>query len=109
MRLRTCWAHQSALASNVQSAGWSIDADGDAAAAGDLSDSGGPVLALQWTKDDLEALGLVRLDISPSAAMATVGIDAEPDEATQLQRGDCSRLATHSPSTKWRAPVSACC
>lgn len=43
-------AHQSATASNVQSAGWSIDADGDAAAAGDLSDSGGPVLALQWTK-----------------------------------------------------------
>lgn len=43
-------AHQSATASNVQSAGWSIVADGDAAAASDLSDSGGPVLALQWTK-----------------------------------------------------------
>jgi hypothetical protein len=87
-------AHQSATASNVQSAGWSIDADGDAAAAGDLSESGGPVLALQWTKDDLEALGLVRLDISPSAAMATVGIAAEPDDATQaaawrlLEAGD---------------------
>ncbi len=40
-------AHQSATASNVQSAAWSIDADGDSAAAGDLSDSGGPVLALQ--------------------------------------------------------------
>lgn len=43
-------ARQSALACNAQSAGWSIDADGDAAAAGDLTDSGGPVLALQWTK-----------------------------------------------------------
>src|SRR5207247_658116 len=46
------------------------------------------------TKDDLEALGLVRLDISPSAAMATVGIESEPDEATQaaawrlLEAGD---------------------
>lgn len=40
-----------------------------------LSDSGGPVIALQWTKDDLEQLSLVRLDISPSAAMATVGIE----------------------------------
>jgi DNA polymerase III alpha subunit len=28
-------------------------------------------MALQFSKDDLEALGLVRLDISPSAAMAT--------------------------------------
>jgi hypothetical protein len=43
-------ARQSAVASNVQSAGWFVDADGDAAAAGDLSDSGGPVLALQWTQ-----------------------------------------------------------
>jgi hypothetical protein len=43
-------AHQSPIASNVQSASWSIDSDGDAAAAGDLSDSGGPVLALQWSK-----------------------------------------------------------
>jgi len=33
------------------------------------------VIALQWTKDDLEQLSLVRLDISPSAAMATVGIE----------------------------------
>src|ERR1043166_6890266 len=55
---------------------------------------GGPVLALQWTKGDLEALGLVRLDISPSAAMGTVGIGGEPDEATQaaawrlLEAGD---------------------
>ena len=76
-------AHPSALASNVQSAAESLDRDADAAAAGDFSDSGGPVIALQWTKDDLEALGLVRLDISPSAAMSTVGIEAYVDEATQ--------------------------
>jgi hypothetical protein len=87
-------AHQSALATNVQSAAWPIDADSDAAAAGDLTDSGGPVIALQWTKDDLEALGLVRLDISASAAMATVGIAADPDEPTHaaawrlLEAGD---------------------
>jgi hypothetical protein len=43
-------AHQAAVASNVQSAAWPLDADGDAAASGDLSDSGGPVIALQWTK-----------------------------------------------------------
>jgi hypothetical protein len=48
----------------------------------------------QLNKDDLEALGLVRLDISPSAAMATVGIEAESDESTQaaawrlLEAGD---------------------
>jgi Bacterial DNA polymerase III alpha subunit finger domain len=75
-------AHAPAVASNVQSAAWPIDPDVDAAAGGDLSDSGGPVIALQWSKDDLEQLSLVRLDISPSAAMATVGIEAEPDEAT---------------------------
>ena len=86
-------AHQSAVASNTQSADWSLDAEG-AAAAGDLTESGGPVLALQWTKDDLEALGLVRLDISPSAAMATVGIESRADEPTQaaawrlLEAGD---------------------
>ena len=39
-------------------------------------------------------LRLVRLDISPSAAMATVGIETDPDEATQaaawrlLEAGD---------------------
>jgi Bacterial DNA polymerase III alpha subunit finger domain len=52
------------------------------------------VIALQWTTDDLEALGLARLDISPSAAMATVGTAAEPDESMQaaawclLEAGD---------------------
>jgi hypothetical protein len=87
-------AHQTAVASNIQSAAWPLDSDRDAAAAGDLSDSGGPVIAFQWTKDDLEALGLVRLNISPSAAMATVGIEAESDESTQaaawrlLEAGD---------------------
>jgi DNA polymerase-3 subunit alpha len=37
----------------------------------DLVETGGPVIALQFSKDDLEALGLVRLDISPSAAMSS--------------------------------------
>jgi len=32
--------------------------------------------------DDLEDLGLLRLDISPSAAMATGGIESEPDAST---------------------------
>jgi len=35
------------------------------------AEGGGPVIALAWTKDELEALGLVRLDISPTAAMPT--------------------------------------
>ncbi len=87
-------AHPPARASNLQSPAWPLDRDGDAAAAGDLTDSGGPVIALQWTKDDLEALGLARLDISPSAPMATVGIEADFDAATQaaawrlLEAGD---------------------
>jgi DNA polymerase-3 subunit alpha len=87
-------AHQSALSSNIQSAAWPLDRDGDAAAAGDLSDTGGPVIALQWTRDDLEALGLVRLDICPSAPMATVGLAVDSGEATRaaawrlLEAGD---------------------
>jgi DNA polymerase-3 subunit alpha len=90
-------AHQAPPASNLQSAAWPLDRDPAAPAAGDLSDTGGPVIALQWTKDDLEALGLARLDISSTAAMATSGIaadQAEPDAATQaaawrlLEAGD---------------------
>jgi hypothetical protein len=46
------------------------DVSGTRLAMTDLVESGGPVIALQFTKDDLEALGLVRLDISPTAAMA---------------------------------------
>jgi len=37
-------------------AAWPIDADFDTAAAGDLSDSGGHVIALQWTKVKLDAV-----------------------------------------------------
>ncbi len=87
-------AHPAALASNLQSPAWPLDRDGDAAATGDLIDGGGPLIALQWTKDDLEALGLVRLDISPSAPMATVGVEVQMDDATQaaawrlLEAGD---------------------
>jgi DNA polymerase-3 subunit alpha len=77
-------AHPSAIASNLQSPAWPLDRDGDAAAAGDFTGNGGPLIALQWTKDDLEALGLVRLDISPSAPMATLGVDGEMDEATRV-------------------------
>jgi DNA polymerase-3 subunit alpha len=53
------------------------------ATSGDFSETGGPVLALQWTKDDLEALGVVRLDLSPSAPMSTLAaLTVEPDAET---------------------------
>src|SRR5207244_1080189 len=63
-----------------------LDPEGNGEAASyDVHDSGGPVLALQWDKHDLEWLGLERLDISPSAAMATAltfPSDIENDPAT---------------------------
>jgi DNA polymerase-3 subunit alpha len=79
-------AHQTAVPSNLQAGPTLVveEPDGDVAGATDPVDTGGAVMALQLTKDDLEALGLVRLDISPSAAMATGGIESEPDEATQV-------------------------
>ena len=80
-------AHQAAPPANTQSA-VQVDVDADpsgAAATMNPADVGGPVIALQWTKDDLEALGLVRLDISPTAAMptsASTSSVAEQDPAT---------------------------
>jgi DNA polymerase III alpha subunit len=71
-------AHQTAVPANLQAGPAQVDEqDGDVAGA-DLVETGGAVMALQFSKDDLEALGLVRLDISPSAAMATT-TDASPD------------------------------
>src|SRR5262249_60243743 len=62
-------AHQSAVAANLQAGPGQVDElEGEDAGATDLVETGGPVIALQLTKDDLEALGLVRLDISPSVA-----------------------------------------
>src|SRR5262249_25839191 len=67
-------AHQTALAANLQAGPGQVDElESEDAGATDLVEIGGPVIALQLTKDDLEALGLVRLDISPSAAMAAIG------------------------------------
>jgi DNA polymerase-3 subunit alpha len=64
-------AHQTAVPANLQSGPAQVDdLDGDAIGA-DLVETGGAVMALQFSKDDLEALGLVRLDITPSAALAT--------------------------------------
>ena len=67
-------AHFAAVPPNQQSA-WSPSPDesGDEPLAlGDLSASGGPVLAAAWDKSDLEALGIPRLDIGTSASMPTV-------------------------------------
>ncbi|MBV9323914.1 MAG: DNA polymerase III subunit alpha [Chloroflexi bacterium] len=79
-------AHQTALPANFQAATPPVDELDEDAAVVDVGDAGSPVLALQLTKDDLESLGLVRLDISPSSAMATASRDAadasEPDPAT---------------------------
>jgi DNA polymerase III subunit alpha len=72
-----------------------LDADGDAESEtngrDDLRNNGGPVIALQWDKSDLESLGLERLDISPSAAMATAGalpgsVEADPATAAAAWR-----------------------
>ena len=92
-------AHQAAPPANAQSAiQGDVEDDPSGAASGmNPADRSGPVIALQWTKDDLEALGLVRLDISPTAAMptsASTSSDAEQDPATVaaawrlLQAGD---------------------
>jgi hypothetical protein len=80
-------AHQMAVPANEQVAPTQMDdTDSDTPGVTDPVANGGPVIVLQFTKDDLEALGLVRLDISPSSAMSTsTGTDAaetDPDLAT---------------------------
>jgi hypothetical protein len=85
----TSLAHRTAVPANEQLAHAQTEhQETDGPGVTDLVASGGPVNALQCTKDDLEALGLVRLDISPSAAMSTstgTGTDTgetDPDPAT---------------------------
>jgi len=82
-------AHQAAVPANVQAPAGPLnpesDADGESRGSSDLTDNGGPVIALQFDKQDLESLGLERLDISPSAAMATAStlpFKLEEDAAT---------------------------
>lgn len=89
-------AHPAADPANLQAAN-RIDIDDDTAGVEDITETGGPVICLQWTKEDLEQLALVRLDISPTAAMAMTSSDrstSDPDAATEaaawrlLEAGD---------------------
>jgi len=55
------------VAANWQAPAWQLDPEGNGEAASyHVHDSGGPIIALQGDKHDLESLGLERLDISPS-------------------------------------------
>jgi DNA polymerase-3 subunit alpha len=82
----TSLAHQTAVPANLQAGPAQVDeSDGDAVGTDfHQAQTSGAVLALQFSKDDLEALGLVRLDINPSAAIATsTGVlDAQQDPST---------------------------
>ena len=60
------------------------------------------------TRDDLEWLGLERLDISPSAAMATATTftgDIENDPATTAALESIEDLASRSPGNPARTTV----
>jgi len=96
-------AHPSAVAPNEQVFGGlaMFDDDGDdAVSLGDVAVSGGgPVLASAWDKLDFESLGVPRLDISTSAAMAAAQAASPQAEPT---RG-CRRRADRGS----RAPVWA--
>jgi hypothetical protein len=77
--------------------------DGDIVGVSDVTDTGGAVMALQSTKDDLEALRLVRLDISPSGAVQTVALKANrtKQRISQVERvpasGHCTNARTTGP------------
>jgi hypothetical protein len=78
-------AHPGAPSPNDQRAALPLLDEDDlevSALLGDLTATGGgPVLACAWDRADFEALGIPRLDVSASAAMATVGLSslgAEP-------------------------------
>ena len=85
-------AHPSARPPNAQrpaASALSEDEPPDRLALGEVVAGGsGPVLACAWDKSDLEALGLPRLDLTASAALASVGRDALAAEpAADLVRG----------------------
>jgi hypothetical protein len=67
---------------------------------------GGPVLACAWDKADFEALGIPRLDISTSAAMATATGSSDPVSADRRHPGrapgGCSPPATRAVSARSR-------
>jgi hypothetical protein len=75
-------AHLAAPPANEQAPAWSEVAD-DGEEPGLDPPGDGPTLACQWDKEDLEVLGLWRLDVSPSASLASAGAEAgEPDAQT---------------------------
>jgi DNA polymerase-3 subunit alpha len=92
-------AHPTAPAPNLLAPGETSDDDDESAEYEDVLRTaagipGGPVLVAAFDKWDLEALGVPRLDISTSAAMATAG-SARPSEdfSDELKHGAWRLLA----------------
>jgi DNA polymerase-3 subunit alpha len=93
-------SHPSAIAPNQLTGEVPVTTDDDASAEHDevlrvaAGTGGGPVLACAFDKADFEALGIPRLDISTSAAMATASGDRDGREpADDIQQGVWRMLA----------------
>jgi hypothetical protein len=93
-------AHPSAPAPNLVASGGTSDDDEEAAEHDDVFRTaagvpGGPVLVAGFDKADFEALGIPRLDISTSAAMATAGSSrlSSADFSDELKQGAWQLLA----------------